>query len=62
MMNWLIVYLEGKIKYTDIYENLIKIIQMKVFKQYLNISPKNIDQISKLMKEVRLKCNDLCII
>ena len=55
-------YLEGKIKYTDIYENLIKIIQMKVFKQYLNISPKNIDQISKLMKEVRLKCKDLCII
>ena len=55
-------YLEGKIKYTDIYENLIKIIQMKVFKQYLNIIPKNIDQISKLMKEVRLKCKDLCII
>ena len=55
-------YLEGKIKYTDIYENLIKIIQIKAFKKYLNISPKNIDQISKLMKEVRLKCNDLCII
>ena len=55
-------YLEGKIKYTDIYENLIKIIQMKAFKKYLKISPKNIDQISKLMKEVRLKCNDLCII
>ena len=55
-------YLEGKVKYTDIYENLIKIIQIKAFKKYLNISPKNIDQISKLMKEVRLKCNDLCII
>ncbi len=55
-------YLEGKIKYTDIYENLIKIIQMKAFKKYLFISPKNVDQISKLMKEVRLKCNDLCII
>ena len=55
-------YLEGKIKYTDIYENLIKIIQIKAFKKYINISPKNIDQISKLMKEVRLKCNDLCII
>ena len=55
-------YLEGKIKYTDIYENLIKIIQMKAFKKYLKISPNNIDQISKLMKEVRLKCNDLCII
>ena len=55
-------YLEGKIKYTDIYENLIKIIQMKAFKKYLKISPKNIDQITKLMKEVRLKCNDLCII
>ena len=55
-------YLEGKIKYTDIYENLIKIIQMKVFKQYLNISPKNVEQISKLMEEVRLKCKDLCII
>ena len=55
-------YLEGKIKYTDIYENLIKIIQIKAFKKYLNISPKNIDQISKLMKEVRLKCNDLCIV
>ena len=55
-------YLEGKIKYTDIYENLIKIIQMRTFRKYLYISPKNIDQISKLMKEVRLKCNDLCII
>ena len=55
-------YLEGKIKYTDIYENLIKIIQIKAFKKYINISPKNVDQISKLMKEVRLKCNDLCII
>ena len=55
-------YLEGKIKYTDIYENLIKIIQIKAFKKYLNIRPKNIDQISKLMKEVRLKCNDLCIV
>ena len=55
-------YLEEKIKYTDIYENLIKIIKMKAFQKYLNIKPKNIDQISKLMKEVRLKCNDLCII
>ena len=55
-------FLEGKIKYTDIYENLIKIIKMKAFKKYSNISPKNIDQISKLMKEVRLKCNDLCIV
>ena len=55
-------YLNGKIMYNDIHKNLIKIIQMKVFKKYLNIRPKNVKQISKVMEEVRLKCNYLCIL
>jgi 1-deoxy-D-xylulose-5-phosphate reductoisomerase len=55
------LFLKRKIKFTDIYKKLIIIINRKEFIKYYKKSPKDVDQISKLSAEVRLKTRQLCI-
>ena len=54
-------FLKNKIKFTDISKILLKITDMKEFKKLKKISPKNIDQISKLANYVSFKINSLSI-
>ncbi len=49
------LYLKKKIKFSDIHKELFKIIKLKEFDKYKNISPSNIDQIIKLNNYVRFK-------
>ena len=51
------LFLDNKIKFTDIYKNLFKLIKKKEFKKYRSISPKNINDIIKLNNYVRMKIN-----
>ena len=55
------LYLKKYIKFSDIYINLQKILNLKFFKPYLYKNPTNVDQIIKLNKQVRLKTINLCI-
>ena len=55
------LFLRKKIKYTDISYLLLKIINLKEFKQYKKISPKKIDDIVKLSDYVRLKINTMSV-
>ena len=55
------LFLKKKIKYTDISYLLLKIINLKEFKQYKKISPKKIDDIVKLSDYVRLKINTMSV-
>ncbi|SVE41689.1 uncharacterized protein METZ01_LOCUS494543 [marine metagenome] len=55
------LFLKRKIEFSDIYKKLIKIINRKEFTKYFKKSPKDVDQISKLSAEVRLKTRQLCI-
>ena len=50
-------YLRKKIKFTDIYKKIIKIIKSRQFKKYKNIKPKNINEILTLNNYVRFKIN-----
>ena len=50
-------FLDNKIKFTDIYKNIFKLIKKKEFNKYRSISPKNINDIIKLNKYVRMKIN-----
>ena len=50
-------YLKGKIKFSDIQNKLLKIINNKEFKKYKRIQPKKIDNIIDLNKYVHLKIN-----
>ena len=54
-------YLKGKIKFTDINKNLLKVINLKEFDKYKHIKPRNFEQIYKLITLVRLKTIRLCI-
>ena len=49
------LYLKKKIQFSDIHNELFKIIKLKEFNKYKNISPTNIDQIIKLNNYVRFK-------
>jgi len=49
------LFLNNKIKFTDIQKKLFKIINQKNFFKYRNIHPKNIEDIIKLNNYVRLK-------
>ena len=49
------LFLKNKIKFTDIYKNLFKLIKNKEFVKYKKIYPKNITDIIKLNNYVRLK-------
>ena len=50
-------FLNKKIKYNDISKILLKFMKMKEFTKFKKIQPKNISQIIKLNKYVRLKIN-----
>ena len=50
-------FLDNKIKFTDIYKNLFKLIKKKEFNKYRSISPKNINDIIRLNNYVRMKIN-----
>ena len=54
-------FLNKKIKFTEISEKLIKFINLKEFKKYKLIKPKNIKDIEQLNKYVRIKINKLSI-
>ena len=54
-------FLNKKIKFTEISEKLIKFINLKEFKKYKLIKPKNIKDIEQLNKYVRIKINKLNI-
>ena len=50
-------FLKNEIKFTDISKNLLKFLSRKEFKKFINIRPKNINQIEKLADYVSLKIN-----
>ena len=54
-------FLNGNIKFNQIHKILFKIINLYEFKSFKYKKPKNIDQIIKLNKYVRLKTLNLCI-
>ena len=55
------LFLRKKIKYTDISYLLLKILNLREFKQYKKICPKKIDDIIKLSDYVRLKINTMSV-
>ena len=55
------LFLEGKIKFNEISHLILKIAKKGEFIKYKKISPRNIDEIIKLSKFVRLKTNSLSI-
>ena len=50
-------FLKKKIKFTDISKKLLKFLDLKEFKRYNKIKPKNVEQIEKLADYVSLKIN-----
>ena len=56
------MFLEKKIKFLEIIHRLNKIINLKEFIKYKKITPKNLSQIYKLSKIVRLKTRSLSIV
>ena len=56
------LYINKKIKFLDIFNNLSKIINLKKYSKLINKKPNQIDEIFNLSKEVRLKTKNLCII
>ena len=55
------LFLNNKIKFTDINLYLNKIIQLKEFKKFQLILPANLNQITRLDKYVRLKTYSLSV-
>tara|TARA_B100001175_G_C19459188_1_gene615578 strand:- start:338 stop:1501 length:1164 start_codon:yes stop_codon:yes gene_type:complete len=55
------LFLDGKIKFSEIVKKLIFILKLKEFNKYKSISPKNFNEIKSLNHYVRLKVNSLCI-
>ena len=55
------LFLKDKIHYLDISKILLKIIGNKDFIKFKDIKPKNINQINKINKDVRLKIDSLSI-
>jgi 1-deoxy-D-xylulose-5-phosphate reductoisomerase len=53
------LFLNNKIKFTDISKILLKITNLEEFKNFKLIKPKNIDQINKLVNYVSLKIDTL---
>ena len=54
-------FLNKMIKFTDIHDNIKKIINLSEFKQLKKVYPKNLKQIIDIDKKVRLKTLSLCI-
>ena len=53
------MFLDKKIRFTDIPKVMLKIINSKEFIKYKKITPKNIDQITQLSHYVSLKINSI---
>ena len=56
------LFLDEKIKFTDISKYLNKIVKLKEFKKFKGILPVSANQIIKLSKYVRLKTQSLSVI
>ena len=56
------LFLNHKIKFNDIFNNLNKILNLKSFNTFKQKTPKNPEQIYKLNKYVRLKTRSLSIL
>ena len=54
-------FLKNEIKFVNISHTLIKILNLKEFKNLKNITPKNVKQVSKLANYVSLKVNSISI-
>ena len=54
-------FLKNEIKFLDISNLLMKIINLKEFKNLKNIKPKNVEQVTKLANYVSLKINNMSI-
>ena len=55
------LFLKKKIKFYDIYKILNQILDLKEYKRYKILKPKNLNQITKLSKNVRLKTLTLSV-
>tara|TARA_B110000208_G_C11764284_1_gene428045 strand:+ start:745 stop:1908 length:1164 start_codon:yes stop_codon:yes gene_type:complete len=55
------LFIQKKIKFIDISNNLLKILNKKEFTKYKHIKPKNIDEINKLSNYVSLKINSMSV-
>ena len=55
------LFLKKKIKFYDIYKILNRILNLKEYKKYKILKPKNLNQINKLSKNVRLKTLTLSV-
>ena len=55
------LYIKNKIKFTDIFKNLSKVLNSSEFKKYKSKTPKNASEINALNDYVRLKTRKLCI-
>ena len=54
-------FLKGKISFLDMQKYLLKIIKFSQFKKYCYKKPQNINQITKVMEEARLKTKNVCV-
>ena len=54
------LFMLNKIKFTDIYKYLSKIINLNEFKPYFKTKTKNVNQIIKLSSYVKLKTKLIC--
>jgi len=55
------LFLKEKIKFFDIYKILNKILSLKAYKRYKFLKPQNLNQITKLSENVRLKTLSLSV-
>ena len=55
------LFLKKKIKFFDIYKYLIKILSSNEFKKFKSRKPKNLEQITVLSRNVRLKTISLSV-
>jgi len=55
------LFLEDKIKFTDISKILLKTLNMREFVKYKSITPRNIEEITKLSNYVSLKINSMSV-
>ena len=54
-------FLENKISFLDMQKYLLKILKFNQFKKYCYKKPQNINQITKVMEEARLKTKNVCV-
>ena len=55
------LFLENKIKFTDISLIFLKVTKLREFKKFKLIKPRNIDEITQLSNFVSLKITNMCI-